>query len=332
MARVVKGNPMRPRVLQVGYGAFGPTHARAWTKLGHGGDLVIAEPSPASSARSNCTGARVVADYRDALADADLVDIVTSSDTHVAIALDALDAGCDVFIEKPMTTTRADAERIERRARETGRVVQVGYFFRQHPMVQALRQRMAEVGQVIWVDADFVSLKRPRRDAGVVLNDAIHFLDLVCWLMPRPPREVTAMLRYPLGRAFEDIALIALGWADGAVARVQASCVLPGAHADPVVTGGWSEKRVSVTGSDGQIAVDFMTHELVSRRPRTAPETERLAAVETDSVIAAELAEFVECTRNGRTPSAGPESGVAMAALCDAIAQSAREQRTVVLP
>ncbi len=351
MARVVKGNPGRrspqwPRVLLVGHGAFGPAHVRAWTRLGHLDRLVVAEPSPAAREAARRAGARVVDDYRAALAEVDLVDVVTPSDTHAPIALDALDAGCDVFIEKPMTASLDEAEQVERRARQAGCLVQVGYFFRHHPMAIALRRRVrdGEVGTVRWIDADFTSLKRPRRDAGVVLNDAVHFLDLVCWLMACPPAEVTALLRRPLGRDVEDIALIALCWRDGAAARVQASCVLPGELPDPVVPGGWSRKRISVTGAAGQIAADFMTHEILRRRgtlvsdgeghwrPEIAePECDRFVPVDTETVITAELEEFVACARDGTAPSAGPGSGVAMAALCEAIARSAHEGRTVRL-
>lgn len=351
MARVVKGNPgprspQWPRVLLVGHGAFGPAHVSAWARLGHLDRLVVADPAPAARAAARAAGAHAVDDYRAVLAEADLVDVVTPSDTHAAITLEALAAGCDVFIEKPMTASLDEADRIARRASRAGRLVQVGYFFRHHPMAIALRHRVrdGEAGPVRWIDADFTSLKRPRRDSGVVLNDAVHFLDLACWLMARPPSEVTALLRRPLGRDVEDIALIALGWPDGAVARVQASCVLPGEHPDPVVPGGWSRKRVAVTGAAGQITADFMTHEIRRRRGALVsdgqgqwrpdsgePQCDRFGPVDTETVVASELAEFVACARDGTAPSAGAESGVAMAALCEAIARSAREGRTVRL-
>jgi predicted dehydrogenase len=101
----------------------------------------IADPSAAArdriAARHGIPG---FADHR-ALLDGgglDAVLVCSPNDTHAAVTLDALDAGLHVLVEKPLCLTLADADRIATRARERGRVVQVGYMKRFEPAYESL--------------------------------------------------------------------------------------------------------------------------------------------------------------------------------------------------
>lgn len=338
-----------PRILQVGYGAFGVQHARAWSALEIEPGLTIADPSPAAreAAAKAHPQARIIADWREGLSDADALDIVSPSDTHHAVAVAALDAGRDLFIEKPMATTVAHARDIAERATAAQRIVQVGYLLRIHPASRALREhvRSAGVGTLSMIVAEFLSLKRPRRDAGVVLNDAVHVLDIVCWILGRLPDEVSATLVERLGRGMEDIAAITLNWTDGPVARVDAACIVPGEHADPFARGAFSRKRVTVTGDRGQASVDFMLDALTTRKCLLMPQDEggwmplyeepqRRGFMPLSPIqgMAAQFAIFLDAVARRAPPDADAASGVAMAVLADAIFEAARRKVTIVIP
>ncbi len=344
MASGVKRDTLR--VLLAGHGAFGAVHAQAWAALGFAERLVIADPDPHARAQAQAAlpQARVVADWRMALPEVDVVDLVTPSNTHAAVALAALDSGCDLLIEKPMTVTRAEALAVAARARDRDRIVQVGYVLRTHPAARRLRDivRGGDVGAPVWISAELMSLKRPRRDAGVVLNDAVHVMDLVLWTVGRTPDAVSAVLVENLGRGVEDIASITLQWHGGPAARIDASCIVAGEHPDPYVPGGFSRKRLSVTGDAGQATADFMTDSVRWRRcrQRSTPDGGYEPACEPEQVadfaplsprdaVAAELASFIEAVATRQQPDADVRSGVAMAAVCDAIFTAARERRTV---
>jgi predicted dehydrogenase len=337
------------RILQVGYGVFGAQHARAWSALEHEPSLIIADSSTAAreAATKAHPRARIVADWRDVLGECDALDIVSPSDTHHAIAMAALDAGRDLFIEKPMTTTGGQARAIAERAAATQRIVQVGYLLRIHPAARALREhvRTAGVGAMSMIVAEFISLKRPRRDAGVVLNDAVHVLDIICWIVGRLPDEVSATLVERLGRGFEDIAAITLNWSDGPVARVDASCIVPGEHGDAFARGAFSRKHVTITGDRGQAAVDFMLDSLSTRKCLLMPQDdggwiplyenpERRGFMPLSPIqgMAAQFAIFLDAIARRAQPDANAQSGVAMAILADAIFEAARTRHTVVIP
>lgn len=338
-----------PRILQVGYGVFGTQHARAWAALEHEPSLIIADPSQdARDAASKAhPRARVIADWRESLDDCDALDIAAPSDLHHGIAMAALEAGRDLFIEKPMAVSAAQAREIAESAVLRQRIVQVGYLLRIHPAARALREhvRSSSVGAMSMIVAEFISLKRPRRDAGVVLNDAVHLLDLMCWIVGRLPDEVSATLVERLGRGFEDIAAITLNWSDGPVARVDASCIVPGDHADPFARGAFSRKRLTITGDQGQASVDFMIDSLSTRKcllmPQDdgswmplyeSPQRRGFMPLSPIQGMAAQFAIFLDAIARRVQPEADARSGVAMAVLADAIFEAARTKRTTVIP
>jgi predicted dehydrogenase len=338
---------MGERILQIGYGAFGAQHARGWAALDLEPMLVIADPSPESRARAAAAHprARVVADWRAALGDCDVVDAVAPSDVNAALALEALAAGRDVFIEKPVGRDLAEARAVAARARALGRSMQVGFVLRYHPMSQRLRAILdsGALGRLRWIGGEFLCLKRPRRDAGVVLNDAVHFLDLMLWLTGGAPRRVQAAMQDGLGRGFEDLLSTILEWPDGTIGRLDASCVVAGELPDPFAPpGAWSRKRLEIAGEAGRLSAEFGSGELVFRAARHepdgagswrqvvgAPQREIHAESSITPMIAAEFRAFLAARAAGTPPGPGIEAGVQVAAVCEAMFQSARDGRRI---
>ena len=76
----------------------------------------------------------------------DLVCIATYSDSHATLAIAALEAGAHVFVEKPLATSLAEAQRVVAKAQDTGRKLVVGYILRHHPSWQCLIAQARELG------------------------------------------------------------------------------------------------------------------------------------------------------------------------------------------
>ncbi len=332
------------RILQVGYGAFGARHAEAWASLGLERALVVCDASPEARARAAAAhpGARVVADWRAELGSGAVVDVVAPTDVNAGIALACLEAGHDVFIEKPAGRDATEAARLAAAARARGRLVQVGFVLRFHPLAVALKALVASgaLGELRWIGADFLSLKRPRRDAGVVLNDAVHFLDLLLWIKDGPPDGVVAAMRDGLGRGFEDLACAILDWPDGTLARLEASCVVAGEEPDAFAPpGAWSRKRIELAGVAGRAVADFSTGELAVRearqerdgdgwRPVAGPwRREAHVAGTVATMLADGFRGFLASCAARTAPGPGIGAGVEVAAACEAMFAAAREGR-----
>lgn len=334
------------RILQVGHGAFGARHAQAWASLGLESSLAICDASPEARARAAAAhpAARVVADWRAELGDGALVDVVAPGDANAAIALACIEAGHDVFVEKPAGRDAAEAARIAAAARAGGRLVQVGFVLRFHPLAIRLKSLLSSgaLGPLRWIGAEFLSLKRPRRDAGVVLNDAVHVLDLLAWLKGAAPDGAMAATRDGLGRGFEDLACAILDWPDGTLARLDASCVVAGEEPDAFAPpGAWSRKRLEFAGAAGRAVADFSTGELAFREARQERDgdgwrqvagpwhREVHHAADVAPLLAAGFSAFLASIASRTQPGPGIAAGVAVAAACDAIFASARDGRRV---
>ncbi|WP_270939137.1 Gfo/Idh/MocA family protein, partial [Falsiroseomonas oryzae] len=254
------------RILLVGCGAFGRVHAAALARLG----VPAAGFDPSPAARAALPGLRFVDRLEDGLGWCDAAIVATPPATHAPLAAAVLRAGRDLFLEKPATETAAESRMLAELAAARGRIAQVGLYFRFHPKAQALHAllRGGAFGALHHLSARMSGLKRARGDSGALLNDAVHFAELIPWLAGEAPMRVFATLADPLGRGREDLALIQLLFPSGATGFIEAGCVLPGEHADAVVPGAETRKLLAVAGRDALAELDFAAERLVLRRGR----------------------------------------------------------------
>ena len=338
-----------PRILQIGFGGFGPTHLAAWRALGLTGNMVVADPDAQARARCRELGladGAVIADYRDGLLAADIVDIVAPTTLHCETATAALAAGCDLFIEKPMTATLEEARTVARLAAEIDRVVQVGFYFRAHPLAQRVRAAVSDgcLGDIRYISARFHGYKRARADSGVVHNDAVHFIDQANWTLGALPEAVDAVVRDHFGRGRDDFALIRLYYPGGTIANIEAGCIQPGRWNDDIVPGATQTKEFTVAGSLGAAEIDYQSgevkfhavhHELIDglwRPVHGGVEIPHTPIAEPVSVVSMELETFLRHVEERSQPEACVDNcGVAMARILDAIfAASASGGRVAV--
>ncbi|MBB5687928.1 Gfo/Idh/MocA family oxidoreductase [Roseomonas alkaliterrae] len=346
MTRAPRRRPLArmamPRILLIGCGAFGRVHAAALRRL-----EAPAQAFDPDAAAAEATGLPIAPTLAEGLAACDAAIVATPVPTHVPLASTVLAAGCDLFLEKPATETAAEAAALASLAERGGRIAQVGLYFRFHPKAVALRRMVAagEFGHLHYLAARFSGLKRARGDSGALLNDAVHFADLLPWIAGEAPARVFATLADPLGRGREDLAVIQMMFPSGLTALIEAGCVLPGRWPDAVVPGAETRKEIVVAGRAALAEVDFAAETFALRRgahepaeqgawlPRHGPrEDPGIAAADPVTVVAAELAAFIEAVRDRRPPEAGLRTGaLAPARILDAARRSALEGRVVAL-
>ncbi|MCU0724516.1 MAG: bi-domain-containing oxidoreductase [Planctomycetes bacterium] len=217
----------------------------------------------------------------------DAVIVATRHDEHARIAAAALRAGKDVFVEKPAALCREDLAMLAATVRETGRILMVGFNRRFAPAareVQRLfRERSGPLQAVYRVDAGDLPADHWTRDPAVgggrVRGEACHFVDLLCWLVGRPPVRVHAE-----SLAGDGISAT-IRFEDGSVATLVYS-----------VSGGpaGGKERLEVFGDGRTVVVDGFRRLTVAGSGRV-----RRIGVARDKGHRAELSAFVEAVRNG---------------------------------
>ena len=151
--------------------------------------------------------AHALADYRElcALADLDAVVICLPSALHADAGLRAIEAGHALYLEKPIATTVADAERLVSAGARAGRPAMTGFNYRFHPLALDLRARVAagEVGAIVACRTTFSAPAHARpgwkgqvaTGGGVLLDYASHHIDLLRWITGCEVRVVSASVQ-----------------------------------------------------------------------------------------------------------------------------------------
>ena len=180
----------------VGTGSFARQHATAWRSV-EGVELVGAygADSQRLASYADRQSLQPFADLADLIDRADLIDIVSANRDHFAHAVQAVRAGRAIVVEKPLCTTLNNAESLQALVEEAGVLGAVVSQHRFHPANRAVKRRLQRDGGIHFVNAVCV-LPRPasyyadhggwRNSAtaaggGVLIHQAIHYIDLFIW-------------------------------------------------------------------------------------------------------------------------------------------------------
>ncbi len=343
-------NPKSSKVLLVGLGGFGENHLKAWCEMGWRDNLFVAEMNPARHEECRLLGVpaqQVGPDFHPFLPHAELVDIVTPSTSHFQLCTEALEAGKDVFVEKPMAMNSEEALKLTQIVSRTGRILQVGYYYRFHPLADWIRERIqqGDLGQIRYIAGRFLGFKRARTDVGVTHTDAIHFFDLINHLLGSHPEQVFAVTRDHFGRGLEDLSVVLLQYPGGILANVESGYIQPGQWNDRVVPNAKTTKTLTVCGSQATLEADFETGvaelfkvrhtlkegvwQLINEGSSRPP----VASVGPVDQVRLELEAFLRSVQTRQQP--GPnvwESGLVLAELMETIYRSAGQKRIVQIP
>jgi predicted dehydrogenase len=191
------------RILVAGLGNMGRSHALAYHH-DPAFQIVGLVNRSAVDLPPDLQGYPVSPDYTEALhrLKPDLVCIATYSDSHADYAVAAMEAGADVFVEKPLATTVADARRVVDVATKLGRKVVVGYILRHHPSWMRLIEEARALGgpYVFRLNLNQQSSgptwevhKALMQTTPPIVDCGVHYVDVMCQITDAQPVEVRGM-------------------------------------------------------------------------------------------------------------------------------------------
>lgn len=214
------------RTAVIGAGSLGRHHARNHATLAREGKIQFAGvcDSDEETARQVAQeqGCAFYTDWRELLDKADVVSIVTPTETHAEIACEFLAKGIHALVEKPISRTLEEADRMIAAAEKSGAKLMVGHLERYNPAIVALRPY---VKSPLYFEIHRVSPFPMRSlDVDVVLDVMIHDLDMVQWLVGEDVEiaDVRAV-GIPILTDKVDAANARLEFSNGAVANITSS-------------------------------------------------------------------------------------------------------------
>jgi len=161
---------------------------------------------------------RVYTDYQQMLAteDLDAIDVCTSTDTHLPVTVASLQAGKDVFVEKPIARKHSEALQMEETAKQFKRKLMVGMNNRFRPDTMILKSFLEknELGKIFYIKAGWLKklsntnpwiTHKDKAGGGVFLDLGIAMLDLILWMLNFPPvYRVSAKMYAQKTKSVED--------------------------------------------------------------------------------------------------------------------------------
>ena len=332
----------------IGCGRVAPRHAQSLIQLSDTQLVAVADIREDRARRFSAEyGAQAYMDYDDMMArpDIDAVTVCVPSGLHAQVAIDVLQAGKHVLVEKPIALNLADADSMIATAREAGLTLGVVLQNRYNSPVQQVRT-LIDQGRLgkLYLGSVCVRWYRPQSyyedgwhgtlsmDGGALMNQSIHHLDALQWFLG-PVASVyayTATLAHTMES--EDVGVAVVRFRSGALATIEGSTLtwpqnLEGSVAlfgerGSIKIGGTALSRITLWKVDGELEreAEILTSQRVD--PPTVYGYSHREVIH----------DFARALLDGHEPSTpGPEARKSLA-LVLAIYESARRGRQVQLP
>jgi predicted dehydrogenase len=294
----------RTRAAVIGVGYLGRFHAQKYAAL-EGATLVgVADVSAENRERvGKELGVPAHADYRELLGHVDAVSIATPTPLHYEIGAAFLESGAHVLVEKPITTTAADARRLIEVAIRKQRVLQVGHLERFNSGLLALdgiltTPRFIESHRL-------APFKQRGTDVNVVLDLMIHDIDIIQDIVHAPITTLDAVGAAVFSGEI-DIANARIRFANGCVANTTASRISLK-----------TERKLRLFQDDAYMSVDLQQKILTVVRKTDKPMQGDLPPVQIEErtfeqgdALKAEIESFLDCIINNKAPIVSGEDGL----------------------
>ncbi len=270
---------MPERLALIGAGVIGRRHLKAIADTNAAELVAVADPMAGVADLARELGVPHFAEAEDMLAAVapSGVIIATPTEHHLRPSLAALEAGCHLLVEKPITATAAEADTLVQSSEAKGLHVLVGHHRRYYPQVEKAREilRGGALGQLVTVSGQW-SVRKPdsyykpdwRKGwrAGPVLTNLIHEMDYLRYIVGEVT-SVTGLLGSPVqGFEKEDVAAFALAFEGGALGAFVLSDQADGPWAWELATGENpafpknGENCITFTGTKGALEFPNLRH------------------------------------------------------------------------
>lgn len=311
-----------PRVACIGAGRWGRNLVRNFHALGALAAVCDSDPDRRALATSQFPGVAVFSRVEDLLADRgiDAVAIATPARTHAALARAALEAGKDVFVEKPLALSVVEGQELVDLARARGRILMVGHLLWYHPAVLRLRELVqgGELGRILYVYSNRLNLGQVRREENILWSFAPHDISVILGLVGEFPDEVRAHGGSYLHRRVADVTVTWLSFPSGVRGHVFVSWLHPFKEQKLVVVG---DRKMAVFDDTSPTEKLMLYPHIIAWKnnvpvPRRA-EGEPVAVDEVEP-LRAECAHFLECVVRRQRPRTDGEEALKVLSVLEA--------------
>lgn len=308
----------------IGVGSMGYNHVRIYSELENANLVAISDMVRGTldkvSKEFNTVG---YVDYDNILQidDIEVVNICVPTVFHHDVVMQAIEAGKNVLVEKPIASKLNEAEEMIKAAEDAGVTLATGHVERFNPAVRVAKKLIDEgaIGEVVTANSKRLGPFPPRiRDVGVAIDLAIHDIDIFNYLFNSRANTVFANMSSKLKNCeFEDHAEIMTKYDSGVLSILETNWLTP-----------YKKRQLNITGIDGIISVDYGNQTVTLFKENNQVEDIK---VENKEPLKEELRSFVDCVQNNTPPEVSGKDGYEALRIVDAAMTSSKDKRLVYL-
>ena len=316
---------MTPKIALLGCGYWGKNIARNLYEL----DALemVCDPSDAGQAKAReiAPGINVVADFKAAFLNEDIkgVAIATPAETHFELAHCALEAGKDVFVEKPLALNAAEGQRLSQLARERNRILMVGHLLEYHPAVEHLKgmTEKGELGKLRYIYSHRLNFGKIRTEENALWSFAPHDVAVILRLTGEMPQEIHCTGGNYLTPGLADVTMSMLKFESGVRAHIFVSWLNPFKEQKLVVTG---SERMAVFNdmSEAKLVLHEQRVDFQGAQPLLRNEGAEAVELPAAEPLRKECEHFLQCIESRQQPLTDAESGVRVLKVLEACQES----------
>ena len=325
---------VKKRIAVVGLGSIGKRHARLLNERDDV-SVEVVEPNEQTimEAENEIGDFQVHRSFDQMLkSKPNIVLIATPHRLHAEQAIKALDAGCDVFCEKPMSDNFEDAVKMKKTGDHSGKILNIGFHLHFHPGLRMVKKIVDdnELGNVVFAHAwvgTYITLvnsvsRYQQKQTGALFFDYAHQPDILYWLLGKKPNYVYASALQNGNLEFSsnpNITVINCEY-DDMISSIHLNYVqMPERHSYEIV------------GDKGWAILDCGKNELrIGKRKNSTVETQTFT-VDRDNIYRAEHQAFLDSAIGQRPPETSAEDGLISLAVCQAAIESWKTNQCVEL-
>jgi UDP-2-acetamido-3-amino-2,3-dideoxy-glucuronate N-acetyltransferase len=318
--------PKGANVAVIGCGYWGKNLVRNFAQLGALTSVCDTDESLLSKTMDAYPTVLGESDPAAVINDPDIqaVVIATPAVTHYDLVKSSLEAGKDVFVEKPLATRLDHGAELIETAAMLDRILMVGHILEYHPAVRLLKSLIdrGELGEIRYVYSNRLNLGKVRKEENILWSFAPHDISVICRLVGTEPIEVSATGGAYLQTGIADVTVSNLLFDGGARAHLFVSWLHPHKEQRLVVVGDQKMAVFDDTLPDGKLKIFDTGIEWKAGMPVPRQTAETTLYHEKTEPLRLECEHFLQCVREHRAPLTDGESALRVLRVLEASQRS----------
>jgi UDP-2-acetamido-3-amino-2,3-dideoxy-glucuronate N-acetyltransferase len=332
-----RGADVVNNIAVIGCGQWGKNLVRNLADLGVLRVMCDVDSNQLAPLRERFSDVKLTTSFSEILKDDDVAGIMiaTPAGSHYALAKEALLAGKDVFVEKPLALKVADGRDLVELADKKRRILMVGHLLRYHPAVSKLKELIDEgkLGKLCYIYSNRLNLGRFRTEENILWSFAPHDISAMLYLLGERPTQVFAQGGSYLNQGIPDVTVTMFEFQNGVRGHIFVSWLHPYKEQKFVVVGDRQMAVFDDVEAERKLVLFKHAVEWVGRVPVARMEHGEAVPFPQEEPLLAECRHFLECIATRRKPDTDGEEGLRVLEVLEACQESLdRKSATIALP